>query len=128
MLTSSTACGIRTSRAGLQAQPSGGAPGGPRWITREYAEKLPVGTKVKVERKNGDSFTATFMGVEGDAVRIQKRTRIPEPPLLIPLEELVVLALDTGGGIGAAKAAVVGVVTGVGTFFFVLLLAAAAWD
>jgi hypothetical protein len=129
MLASATGCGARSlSARRLQVQTAGTAAAGPRWITREYAEKLPVGTKVKVERRDGQSFSATFMGVDGDAVRVQKRTRLPEPPVVIPLEDLAVLALDNGGGIGSARAALVGVGTGAATFFFLLLLAAAAWD
>lgn len=127
-LSSSACAPLALASKRLQARPAGSPPTRDTWITREYAEKLPVGTKVKVERRDGKSFTATFMGVEGDAVRLQRRTRIPEPPIVIPLSELAVLAVDDRGGGGAVKNALVGAAVGAGTFFFLLLLAAAAWD
>jgi hypothetical protein len=95
-------------------------------VSASYAEKLPIGSKVKVALRSGRAFAATFMGVEGDAVRLQERTRIPEDPFLLPLADLSMLAVDQGG-IGAARAFLIGAGAGAATFFALLALAAAAW-
>lgn len=117
-------CALRGAVA-PQARPGTAASPAPQYITRAYAEKLPVGSKVRVTLHDGQSFSATFMGLEGEAVRLQKRTRIPEEPLVIPLAHLAVLALDQGG-IGSARALLIGIGAGVGTFFAILFIVAAA--
>lgn len=99
----------------------------PPVITREYARQLAVGSKVKVALRTGDRFSATYMGVEGDSVRVQKRTRVPEPPLVLPLTSLSALELDTGG-IGLGKAIAIGAGVGAGAIVATLLILAAAWD
>jgi len=123
-------CGARLASPtlnGVPFVPRRAAPPAPQAITRAYAEKLPVGARVKVAVRSGASFSATYMGVEDDAVRVQKRTRVPEAPFTVPLGDLTMLALDQGGS-STAKAVLVGVGVGVATFFCILALAATAWD
>lgn len=121
-------CAVRSlstaTRLSLQRTPAGTS----QAIPAEYAQKLPVGSKVKVSLKDGKRFSATFMGVEDEAVRLQKRTRIPEQPFLVPLADLTELSLDEGGGMGVGKAIVTGAGVGAGIFFALVALAAAAWD
>jgi hypothetical protein len=96
-------------------------------ITRDYAERLQVGARVRVALRGGASFSATYMGVEGDAIRVQKRTRIPEPPIIIPLADLTLLALEqNGGGDQIWKPLLAGVAAGAGVFLTLLLIAVAA--
>ena len=94
-------------------------------VTASYASQLPVGRRVDVVLKDGSRFKATFMGVEGDQVRLQKRTRIPERPILVPLGQVAALALDEGGGPSTVKAILTGVAVGAATFFGLLLVAIA---
>lgn len=94
-------------------------------VSATYASQLPVGRRVDVALKDGSRFEATFMGVEGDAVRLQKRTRIPESPLLVPLDRLAALSLHEGGMGGGTKAALIGIGVGAATFFGLLLIAIA---
>ncbi len=99
----------------------------PQEIPADYVSRLPVGDRVEVALKNGQRFKATFMGLEGDRVRLQKRTRLPEPPLSIPLTEIAAIGLDRGGT-STARAVLIGVGVGAATFFGILLAAIAASD
>lgn len=135
VLLAAPGCGARLASQRAHGVPrpqtagAGSSGGAAQAITREYAEKLQVGAKVAVAVKGGESFSATYMGVEGDAVRVQKRTRIPEPPIAIPLADLTLLALDQGnGGNSVARAVLIGAATGAGFFLSLLLIAAASWD
>jgi hypothetical protein len=121
-------CGARSLSTAVQTRPGGTRVAEPQWVTREYVERVAIGSAVRVEQRTGESFTAIFMGLEGDAVRLQKRTRIPEAPVAIPLAELARLSLDSGGGIGAGKAVLIGLASGAAAFLSLLLLAAASWD
>ena len=92
-------------------------------IPRSYVEQLPVGRQVEVRLKDGERFKGTFMGVEGDAVRVQPSTRIPVPPRVLPIADLVQLRLDSGNGGSVARAVLIGAATGAAVFFTALLIA-----
>ncbi len=119
----SSGCGMTAvrmgSRASVAARPSA-RDAAPQGVPRDYAGQLPVGARVRVSVAGGRSFIATFMGVEGDAIRVQARTRIPEAPVVIPLADVVELRLDQNGA-SMAKAILVGAGVGAATFFGILL-------
>jgi hypothetical protein len=96
-------------------------------IPASYAGALPLGRSVEVRLKNGDKFKATFMGAEGDSIRVQRSGRLPVPPQLIPLDEVTGLRLAEGGGVSAGKALVLGIASGAATFFGLFILSIAAW-
>src|SRR5512140_2817950 len=92
-------CATQVSFNGLRfphrpASPARQADARPAAITRDYVERLPVGARVEVIRASGERFTATFMGVEEESIKVQKRTRIPEAPFLLPIKDLAAVALD----------------------------------
>jgi hypothetical protein len=92
----------------------------------DYVQKLPMGSKVRVERTDGTALRGTLMQAGGESIVVQKNTRIPEPPVSIPLGELARVTPENGGGIGAGKAAAIGIASGVGAFFAILAIAFAA--
>ncbi|HYT67714.1 MAG TPA: hypothetical protein VEL51_14890 [Vicinamibacterales bacterium] len=95
----------------------------------EYVQRIPAGSRVRVERTNGESMRGTLMKATPQAITVQRNTRIPEPPLEIPLGSVARVTLDSaGGGASTAKAIGIGVASGVGTFFVILAILAAAWD
>jgi hypothetical protein len=115
-------CSVRSSsvspRAGLDGPAAQAGD-----IPRSYADQLPVGRQVEVRLKSGEHFKGTFMGVEGDAVRVQPSTRIPVPPRVVLLADLVQLRLTSGNGGSVAKAIAIGAATGAAAFFGLLLIA-----
>lgn len=96
-------------------------------IPRSYAQELPVGRQVEVRLKSGERFKGTYMGVEGDAIRVQPSTRVPVPPRVILLADLSVLRLDQSGASSPARAILIGVASGAATFFGLILFSIAAW-
>jgi len=92
----------------------------------EYVGRLPAGSRVRVERVDGSSFHGTLMRAAPDAIVVQKNTRLPEPPVEVPIDQLARVTVENGGGASTAKAVVIGIASGVGTFFAILAIAFAA--
>lgn len=94
-------------------------------VWRSFAERVDVGTELNVRLNNGRRMRATLVGVRPDAVLLQPKTRIPVPIQTIPYEEIVRLE-PRKAGLGAGKAVAIGVATGVGVFFGIMVILAAA--
>ena len=98
----------------------------PADIWRNFAERVDVGTELNVRLTDGSRLRATLVGVRSDAVLLQPKTRVPVPIQAVPYGDIVRLE-RTKQGIGAGKAAAIGVATGVGAFFGVLAILFAAY-
>jgi hypothetical protein len=81
-----------------------------------------------VRLQNGQRFRATLIAVRDDAVLLQPRTRVPVPVQAVPYDEIATLERRESGGIGAGKAAAIGVASGAGAFVVILLILMAAFD
>jgi hypothetical protein len=88
----------------------------------EYVQRIAIGSRVRVERTNGDSMRATLMKATAQSIIVQRSTRVPEPPVEIPIGELARVTLDQGGT-STAKAVGIGIASGAGAFFAILALA-----
>jgi hypothetical protein len=75
-----------------------------------------------VRLQEGKRFRAVLVGVREDAVLLQPRTRVPVPVQAVPYDAIAAMERREGGGIGAGKAAAIGVATGVGSFFAMMLI------
>jgi hypothetical protein len=91
----------------------------------DYVQRLPAGSKVRVERTDGTVLRGTLMQAGGGSVVVQKNTRIPEPPIALPIAEIARVTTE-GGGMGPGKAIAIGIASGVGAFFAILAIAFAA--
>jgi hypothetical protein len=91
---------------------------------RSYAEKIAVGSAVRVELSDGRRLKGTFMGLRGDAIVLEVKPR-PEPPITIPLADVEWLELDIEGT-AAGKKALVGVLVAGGVFFLSAIIFCAA--
>jgi hypothetical protein len=90
-------------------------------VWRAFAEKVDVGSPLKVRLNDGRTFTATLVQAQPGALLLQPKTRVPVPVQPVPYD--AILSIERArGGIGAGKAAAIGVVTGVGAFFATLLI------
>lgn len=96
-------------------------------VWREFAEKIDVGAELNVRLQSGQRFRATFVGTRPDAILLQPKTRVPVPVQPVPYDQIVSLERRQGG-VGAGKAAAIGVATGVGAFLGILLIMFAAID
>ena len=91
-------------------------------VWRSFAGRVEVGTELNVRLHNGQRFRAVLVGVRDDAVLLQPKTRIPVPVQAVSYDAIASLERRQEGGIGAGKAAAIGVGAGVGTFFGLLLI------
>ena len=95
-------------------------------VWRAFAEKLEVGASVRVRLQDGRKFTATLIQAQYDALLLQPKTRTAGAGAARALRIHRLDGARTSGGIGAGKAAAIGVVSGVGGFLATLLIFVAA--
>ena len=94
-------------------------------VWKTFASRIDVGAQLNVRLRNGQRFRATLIDAREDLLLLQPRTRVPVP--VQPVAYDAILSLEqTKGGIGAGKAAAIGIATGVGAFFATLLIIVAA--
>ena len=84
---------------------------------------IPAGSRVRVERTTGGTLRGTLIKAGTDSITVQRNTRVPEPPVDILLGTVTRLTLDQGSSTGRNVA--IGVASGVGATFGVLLILAA---
>jgi hypothetical protein len=97
-------------------------------IWRAFAQKVDVGTRVKLRLDDGQRVVATLIEANADGLLVQPRTRVPVPVQRIAYEDIASLERDEGRGIGAGKAIAIGVASGVGAFLGTLLILIATID
>jgi hypothetical protein len=99
-----------------------------RDLLTAYIKGLPIGTKVRVSVAGGDTVRGTLMKASDESVTVLRRTRIPEPPVDIPVEKVRGIEPETSDSV--ARAVGIGVATGAaaGLGVFLLLLAIYAGD
>jgi hypothetical protein len=97
-----------------------------RALMAEYVRKLAIGSRVRVDVKDGRTLRGTLMKADADAIVVQPRTRLPEPPIVIPIEDLRAVELEQQGSTGRTVA--IAVVAGAGATLGVLLLLAAIFS
>lgn len=91
----------------------------------DYAQRLPAGSKVRVERTDGHVLHGTLMAASGEKIVVQRNTRIPEPPIDLPIAQLARVTTETSGA-STAKAVAIGIASGAGVFFAILAIVFAA--
>lgn len=128
----STACAPRLSRHAVVPEPQElAAARRDRTVPdlwRSVARRLPAAARVAIELSDGSRLHGVVLGVADDHVLIRKRTRLPEAPLQVRYDTIESLELDEDRGIGAGKAAAIGVATGAATFVTLLLVTFALLD
>ena len=97
-------------------------------LWRAFAQKVDVGTRVKLRLDDGQRVVATLIEANADGLFVQPRTRVPVAVQRIAYQRIVSLERDEGRGIGAAKAVAIGVASGVGAFLGTLLILIATID
>lgn len=91
-------------------------------LWRSFAEQVEVGALLKVRLQDGRRFTATLVQAQPGALLLQPRTRVPVPVQPVAYDEIVSLERLHGNGIGAGRAAAIGVASGAGAFLAILLI------
>lgn len=97
-----------------------------RAVLAEYVERIPAGSKIRVERTTGGTVRGTLLKSGPDSLTMQRNTRVPETPIDVPFGTVTRVTLDTGSSTG--KTIGIAVATGVGATFGVFLLLAAIFS
>ena len=95
-------------------------------ILAEYVQKLPPGTRVRVDRAAGRPVKGTLMKGSAASVVVQPRTRVPEPPIEIPLSDVVAVTPESPNGV--AKAIGIGAAAGAAAALGTILILIAAFS
>jgi hypothetical protein len=106
--------------------PSAAAAQVPDDVWRRVAERIEVGTELDVRLLNGQRFRAVLVATTDDGVLVQPKTRQTVPVQSVRYDALASLERRAQGGIGAGKAAAIGIGSAVGVFFGLLLILFAA--
>lgn|SRR5262245_26974799 len=90
----------------------------------DYVQRLAAGSRVRVERTDGATLHGTLMKATADSIVVQKNTRIPEPPVEVPLAVVARVTVEHGSSSGRSIA--LGIVSGVAVFLGILAILAAS--
>ena len=128
LCASLAASGCATTRV-MQVSP---APSGDRIADRtvmaDYVQKLPAGATVKVERSHRRSTRGVLMKATSQALFVQPRTRLPEPAIEIPLDDVLSVTLESKHGSSVGRSIAVGVAAGAGVVLSIFLISLALWS
>lgn len=121
-------CATSGGRLTMAPSPQAAAPysQGDQAVLAEYVLRLPPGTRVRVDRLGGEVVKGTLMKASDAAIVVQRRTRVPEPPLEIPLNTVLAVTPETTNGV--AKAIGVGAAAGAAAALGTLLILAAVFS
>jgi hypothetical protein len=97
-------------------------------VWRTFASRLEVGTRIKLQLRDGQRVSATLIQAGADDIIVQPRTRRIVPTQHVPYDAIALIERDDARGMGAAKAVAIGVAAGAGVFLGILLLIAASLD
>ncbi len=100
-------------------------PAGGHNVIVEFVQKLPLGTQVQIDRVHGRAVRGILLKVRAEAVTVQRRTRLPEPPVEIRMADVVRVQPEATNGRSIGKAIGVAAAAGAGAALgmFLLLLA-----
>ncbi len=118
-----TTTGCAAARAQVSAQPTNLAQAAvDPALMAAYISQLPLGARVRVSLADGRVIRGTLMRAHTDPIVVQRRTRIPEPPVQIPIRDVQALELETKNGGGTARAIALGAAAGAASTLGMLML------
>ena len=99
-----------------------------RAVMAEYVQKLPTGATVKVERTHRRAMRGVLMKATDHAIFVQPRTRLPEPAIEIPLDDVLSVTLESARGNSIGRAIAAGAAAGAGVVLTMILISFALWS
>lgn len=115
------AMGQRVASADAPRQPMD------RALLSEYVQKLPLGSRVRVDKVDGRAVRGTLIKAGDQALVVQPRTRVPEPPIEVAFADIVAVTPEgRNGGVGTAVG--VGLLAGLGGTLLAFLILAAIYN
>lgn len=96
-------------------------------VLLEYVQRLPPGTRLRVGRRTGGTLRGTLVKATETSLIVQPRTRVPEPPVAIPIADVVSVTPEPTGGTHPGKVIALAAAAGAGAALGMLLLLAAIY-
>jgi hypothetical protein len=97
-------------------------------VWRQHVDHIPVGAVVKIRTAPGQRFTGVLIGADDTGIRINPKTRIPEPIRHIPFDQIRQLEMVPLRDGSLGKVAGIAAATGAGAALGMLLLLVMIWD
>ena len=94
-----------------------------REALKQMAAAIPLGAKVKLQTTSGKRMTATLMAVDGSGVIVKRASRVSEPAVTVPFDDLSRLERVDQNGFSLGKALAVGVAAGAGAILTIFAIA-----
>ena len=95
---------------------------------QQLAAGIPLGSRIKLETRDGRRMNATLMAVNEADVVVKRESRIPEPAVRIAYADLTRLQLRSTNGFSVGKAIGVGLAAGVGAILTLFAIAVSIND
>ena len=95
---------------------------------KQLAAGIPLGSRIKVQSRDGRRLTATLMSITDEAIVVKRESRVPEAAVSIPFTELTRLHLEEKSGFSVAKAIGIGLAAGVGAILTLFAIAVSIDD
>lgn len=127
-VTASGCASVAGPRYARTQSPAAARPADAATVMADYVQKIPMGTRVRIDRTTGGTIKGTLMKATADSVTVQRNTRLPEAPIDVPIAQITRVTVDAGNG-GLGRAIAIGAGVGVGaTLGFLFLLASLISD
>ena len=94
-------------------------------LLADYIRQIPVGSRVRITEHGGRVLRATLMRNDGDPIVVQRRARIPEPPIELPIVAIAAVELDAPTNSNVGRNIAIGAAAAAGATLGVLALIAA---
>ena len=95
----------------------------------EYVQQLKPGLAVRVGRSDGRTIRGTLMKATADTLVLQPRARVPEPPVEIPVADVVSVTPESpSNGASVGKAIGIGAAAAAGAVLGIFLILAAIYS
>lgn len=89
-------------------------------VIAAFAKQLAPGSRVRIRAAGRPTIRGTFMGTTDGQIVVQPRTRIMEPAVEVPIDQVIGIEVEQPNNVG--KAIAVGVATGAAVALGVFLL------
>ena len=93
-----------------------------------FVQQLPPGSVVLIDLRRGRRVRGLLLKATADAVVVQPRTRLPEPPIDVPMTEIVRVQPQSDDGRSLGRAIGVGAAAGAGAALGVFLILLAVFS
>jgi hypothetical protein len=95
---------------------------------KQLAAGIPLGSRVRVQTREGRRMTATLLSITDEAIVIKRESRVPEPAVSVPFTALTRFHLQEKSGFSMGKALGIGLAAGVGAILTLFAIAVSIDD